>query len=229
MNATTGNHQLDDLVTFYMRELDDRKSIFDVWERGEAYGDSVTPATWSPEYRRWIGQLLVDALDGDPAGVLSLGSGNAAVEADLVAAGHRVLAVDALPRAVELATAKGVPAVCADLTRWAPEDDFAVVYLDGVLGHLHASGAVGPVLARVHDWLDRAERPGTLVVSNDGPPSDAAACPAPGVNGFHWLSVDYLVDAAYAAGFASATGLTYRYHRPISGERIRSVAVARAR
>ncbi|GAA3776617.1 hypothetical protein GCM10022225_75710 [Plantactinospora mayteni] len=229
MKTTAGQDQLDDLVAFYMRELGDRESIFDVWERGEAYGDSVTPATWSPEYRRWIGQILVEALDGDPAGLLSLGSGNAAVEADLVAAGHRVLAVDALPRAVELATAKGVPAVCADLTRWVPEDDFAAVYLDGVLGHLHASDAVAPVLARVHDWLDRTGQPGTLVVSNDSPASGTATCPAPGVNGFHWLSLDYLVDAAYAAGFASVTGLTYRYHRPISGERTRSVAVARAR
>ncbi|MGW4464801.1 methyltransferase domain-containing protein [Micromonospora sp. NPDC004704] len=229
MNITTGNRQLDDLTAFYMDGAGDRESVFDVWERGEAHGDSVTPATWSPEYRRWIGQILVDTINGDPAGLLSLGCGNAAVEADLVAAGHRILAVDALPRAVELAAAKGVPAICADLTNWAPEEEFAVVYMDGVLGHLHASGAVAPILSRIHDWLDRDKRPGTLVISNDGPPSDEAASPAPGVNGFHWLSVGYLVDAATAAGFASVTAMTYRYRRPVSGERIRSVAVARAR
>lgn len=229
MNTTADGRQLDDLTAFYEREIHGEETIFDVWERGEAYGDSVTPATFSPPYRRWIRDLLIEELNGDTSGVLSLGCGNASVEAELVAAGHRVLAVDAMPQAVALAQGKGVPVVCADLNTWTPDDEFAVVYMDGVLGHLHASKGVPAILSRIHEWLSRTGRPGTLVLSNDGPPSEADASPAPGVNGFHWLSVRYLTDAASSAGFASVTGRVYRYHRPLSGERLRSVVVARTR
>jgi SAM-dependent methyltransferase len=222
VSATTGNPQLDDLAAFYQRRVDGQETIFDVWEKGEAHGDSVTPATWSPEYRHWITGLIAEELDGDRTGVLSLGCGNAAVEAELIAAGHRVLAVDAMPRAVALARAKGVPAIRADLTTFTPDEDYSVVYLDGVLGHLHGSHDVPAVLTRIREWPPTA----ALILSNDGPPSGDSA-PAPGVNGFHWLSVRYLTDVVTEAGFTSVTGHTYSYHRPISGERVRSVVVAR--
>lgn len=222
MSETTGNPQLKDLAAFYQREIDGQETIFDVWERGEAYGDSVTPATWSRQYRHWMTGLITKELDSGRTGVLSLGCGNAAVEADLVAAGHRVLAVDAMPRAVTLAREKGVPAVRADLTTFTPDQDYAVVYLDGVLGHLHGSHDVPAVLTRIRGWLPT----GTLILSNDGPPTGDSA-PAPGVNGFHWLSVRYLTDVVTDAGFTSVTSRTYRYQRPLSGERVRSVVVAR--
>ncbi|MEU3495160.1 methyltransferase domain-containing protein [Kitasatospora cineracea] len=226
LDTAVANAQLDDLVDFYLPQSADEPSLFEIWERGEARGDSVTPSTFSPEYRSWMRDLLVGELrrQEDPA-LLSLGSGNAAVESDVQRQGYRVLAVDAMAEAVAIARGKGLEAVRADITTWTPEGRWPVVYMDGLLGHLLVDGQL-PVLARIHGWL-AAGGHGTLVASNDSTRNGEGVQKAPGVTGFHWLSEEYLREQALAAGFTDVRVETFHYSRPLSGDRARSVIVAR--
>lgn len=232
----TGPAQLRDLAAFYSRRENGESSLFEIWERGEARGDSVTPSTYCAGYRRWMRDKLVEMLDGqEAAGLLSLGSGNAAVESEVHGKGYRVLCVDAMPEAVDLARAKGMEAVQADIADWAPAEPWLVIYMDGLLGHLYtAPDGIVPVLRRVRSWLagpcspGRGPGGGTLVASNDSTRNGGPAQPAPGVTGFHWLSGRYLRDQALRAGFARASVETFTYERPLSGRRARSVLIAHA-
>jgi hypothetical protein len=232
---STASEQLRELAAFYTGRGDGESTLFEIWERGEARGDSVTPSTYCAEYRRWMRDKLVEVLDEHgAAGLLSLGSGNAAVESEVHGKGYRVLCVDVVQQAVDLARAKGLEAVRADVTRWAPAEPWPVIYMDGVLGHLYtAADGILPVLGRVRSWLTGPGSPaggrgGSLVASNDSPRNGGPAQPAPGVAAFHWLSGAYLRDQALRAGFVSASVQTYVYERPLSGRRARSVLVARA-
>jgi SAM-dependent methyltransferase len=218
------NH--DDLVNFYRG--DDGRSIFDVWEDGGSRGDSVTPSTYSQEYRDWMCNLLVSELKRNGGGLLSLGCGNAAVEAQVAQKGFQVLAVDAMDEAVNLARAKGLDAVRADIYQWQPDKPWTVIYIDGVLGHLYSTDdGLLSVLTRIRSWL--SPQPGsasdraTLVASNDAPNNGEGVQKAPGVNGFHWLSADYLRDQTRAGGFDPVESQEFSYSRPISGLRTRAV------
>lgn len=220
---------LKQLRRFYLTTTDHDENLFDTWERGDARGDSVTPSTYSAEYRRWMTELLLEHLRVQPGGMISVGSGNATVESEIVRAGHRVLAVDVIPEAVELARSKGVEAVVADVHGWSPPaDTWTLVYADGVMGHLYTPGGADhlPVLERVWSWL--APCNGVLVISNDQPPGVAEVQPAPGVPGFFWLSGDFLCKQAEAAGFQDLSATTFVYQRPLSGARERAVLTARA-
>ena len=126
----------------YLQKSDnnnDEPSIFHVWERGAGRGNVTTPATSSEPYRQWMTGLLRGLLaESQNPGLLSVGCGNGMVEAGLVADGFRVLGVDPMEPAVELAKAKGVDVVCADALNWTPPPGpWSVVYADGSLGHLY--------------------------------------------------------------------------------------------
>ncbi|MFF7457927.1 class I SAM-dependent methyltransferase [Kitasatospora sp. NPDC008115] len=225
-NAQAGNY--DDLVKFYRGGDRAEPSIFEVWEDGGSRGDSVTPSTFSSEYRDWMCDKLVAELGRNGGGLLSLGAGNAAVEAQVAAKGFRVLALDAMEEAVELARRKGLEAVRADIYQWEPEESWSVIYIDGVLGHLHRDqGGLVPVLTRIRSWL--TPQPGSpsgraaLIASNDAPKVGADVQKAPGVNGFHWLAGDYMRAQAVKSGFDSAVAEEFRYQRPVSGERTRAI------
>jgi SAM-dependent methyltransferase len=219
---------IEQMRQFYLGVTNHSESLFDTWERGAARGDSVTPSTYSPEYRQWMCELLLEQLRAKPGGMISIGSGNATVEAAIAQAGHRVLAVDVIPEAVELARRKGVEAVLADVHHWSPPaGTWTVVYADGVMGHLYEPQArLQPVLTRVRSWLGIHR--GSLVVSNDRPRGLADVQPAPGVPGFYWLSEDFLRKEADAAGFGDLSSAVFPYQRPLSGTRERAILTARA-
>lgn len=217
-----------DLTSFYVDQNRGRGSLFDVWENGGSRGDSVTPSTYSAAYRTWMTDTLTTGLELNGGALLSLGCGNAAVEAEVVRRGHRVVAIDAMPEAVRLARRKGVEAVQADILQWEPTEPHALAYVDGVLGHLYdGERGLVPVLSRIRSWL--APRAGSasgvaaLVASNDAPQDGVVAQKAPGVDGFYWLSADYIRRQSLAAGFDEAETGEFRYDRPLSGARIRSI------
>jgi SAM-dependent methyltransferase len=216
------------LRRFYLDPQGYGESLFATWERGEARGDSVTPSTFSAEYRTWMYGILLGYLDERPGGLISVGSGNAAIEARLVRSGHRVLAVDVFEEAVELARRKGIEAVQADVRDWSPPaGPWSVVYADGVMGHLHdPDEGLLPVLDELRSWL--APSAGVLVISNDRPKDVADVEPAPGVPGFYWLSEEYLRKQAAAVGFEELACTTFAYQRPLSGIRERAVLAVRA-
>ncbi|WP_432925474.1 class I SAM-dependent methyltransferase [Microbispora sp. CA-135349] len=214
---------------FYLRRDPAGGTVFDVWERGEAVGDSITPSTYDNGYRAWMGFLLHSQL-GRPGEhtLISVGCGNAMIESELVRRGHGVTAVDVLPQAVSLAQAKGVPAVCADVMTWTPSAPGPlIVYADGLLGHLYSTENHSlPILDVIHRWL--AERPGSaLIISNDESHDELPVEPARGVPGFHWFSAGYLQEQCGRAGFTDVDHIRYTYQRPLSGPRHRVVLMAR--
>lgn len=216
------------LEAFYLASPADAPSVFHVWENGGAVGDSVTPSTYSPPYRLWMTELLRKLLDQDahPA-LLSVGCGNAVVEASITAAGYRVLGVDAVGEAVELARAKGVDAVCADVLTWTPPAGrWTVIYADGLLGHLHDPvHRLQSVLGRFRSWLAPG---GMLVVSNDGPRTADDIESHPTVPGFVWMSPGYLRRQLQAAQFQEVADTLFSYERPVSGARDRVIVTGAA-
>lgn len=174
--------------------------------------------------------MIVAELDRNGGGLLSLGCGNAAVEAEVIRRGHDVVAIDAMEVAVQMARLKNVDAVCADIYQWDPQRTWAVAYIDGVLGHRFDSmvGLV-PVLSRIRTWLapnaDSASGVATLIASNDAPKDGSDVQSAPGVNGFHWLSAPYIGNQESLSGYSDVRLDVYRYRRPVSGERSRSIVI----
>src|SRR5258708_37876596 len=112
------------------------ETIFKIWERGEAFNDSITPSTYVPEYRSHI-VLKVQGLTAETSTILSLGCGNGFVEGDLVANGRKGQAFDCLEEAVELTKAKGVDAFVPDLLPREPRQvgGVGVGHGDARLGH----------------------------------------------------------------------------------------------
>lgn len=216
----------EDLQAYYVEA--EEESIFEKWERGEARGDSTTPSVCSPEYRAWMLDRLREAMGGDTEKrLLSIGAGNAMVERTLCREGYHVLAVDALMEAVEIAARNGVPSICRDIRSWDPPDRFDVVYADGLLGHLYDEfGGCQAIWRRVRGWLSGHE--GTVIVSNDVPPGSDPVKPAPGVNGFHWLSTDWISEMLVEAGYTPTLSTEFVYERPLSGPRRRAIIVATA-
>ncbi len=220
---------IEALRAFYLGAAEGAESRFHIWDRGGAVGDSVTPSTYSKPYQLWMNDLLRKFLDdGDTPGLLSVGCGNAIIEADLVAAGYRVLGVDAIEQAVALARGRGVNAVCADVLSWTPPDSgqWNVIYADGILGHIfdQAQG-VRNVLARFRSWLPDGK--GVLVMSNDEPRTEADVQAHSEVPGFSWLSGPYLHAQAEAAGFQDVWTTWFTYKRPLTGSRERVIVTAR--
>lgn len=220
---------LDELRTFYRPKALGERSLFDVWEYGDAWGDSITPAAYSAAYREWLLSRIRSLLERRRTPrVLSVGCGNAFVERELQCDGYAVLAIDVLPDAVALARRNGVNAVVADATSWEPpEEGWDMVYADGLLGHLYdePDGCV-PILRQFRSWL--RPRAGVLLVSNDAPPGRAAEAPAIGVPGFRWLSGPLLSRQIRAAGFELISSEEFVYERPLSGRRRRAVLTATA-
>ena len=218
---------VDELREFYLCDGGHELSLFDIWEGGAANGDSVTPSTYSEPYRTWMISFLCGLLaDAPTRTLLSVGCGNASVEAGVARAGYEVLCVDVLEPAVQIARRKGLDAVVADVHTWNPEPDrWGVVYADGLLGHLYdPDDGLLPVLKHLHGWL--APGPGVLVVSNDAVRERQDVQAAPGVP-FFWLSAAYLMEQTGAAGFSDVSATTYTYTRPLSGPRDRTVMTAR--
>ena len=221
---------LEELRSFYLDDALHGRSLFDIWERGEAWGDSVTPSTYSPAYREWmLAKLEACLADSGGDSVLGVGCGNAIIEAELERRGRSVLAIDVLPEAVEIARDKGVDAVVADATTWdPPHRNWHVVYTDGLLGHLYdAETECHTILKRLHSWVE--PRRGRLVVSNDAALDSDGVQSAAGVAGFHWLSTRYISGRLRSAGYEICQADEFIYHRPLSGPRRRAIVTARPR
>lgn len=214
---------------FYLHDNGDQPSIYHIWESGDGRGDVTTPAQSSPAYRQWMGDLLRGFLAESPdPGLLSLGCGNAMIEAGIAADGFRVLGVDAMEHAVELAAARGVNAVCADVFSWTPPPGpWTVLYADGILGHLYdAAVGVRNVLKRFQSWMAEGD---VLVISNDPPRIHAELQENPNMPpGYFWFSQSYLHRQVEECGFRDVTSTLFTYEKPLSGPRDRVIVTARA-
>jgi SAM-dependent methyltransferase len=214
---------------YYLHESDNNgePSIYHIWERGAGRGNATTPATSSEPYREWMTNLLRGLLaESRNPGLLSVGCGNAMVEAGLVADGFRVLGVDPMEPAVELAKAKGVDVVCADALNWTPPPGpWSVVYADGSLGHLYdPDTGVRPVLDRFKSWLPEG---GVLVLSVDPPwEGDAGVSKHPDLR-YYFLPQPYLHRQVEECGFRDVGSTIFVFEKPITGPRDRLVVTGR--
>jgi len=204
------------------------QSIYEIWEAGGAFNDSVTPSTYCAEYRSHM-VLKIASLLGERGRVFSIGCGNGFVEADLVSRGIAVEAIDCNDEAVVLAASKGVGAFRADYFSLPPSSlsDFDVVYADGLLGHVYHSEMQ---LEPFFEALSRLRpRPGSwLVFSNDAPLlPEVEVMPHARVSGFWLLSRRYLERTLQRLGFEPSESYHFPYVRPVSGLRNRTICIAR--
>lgn len=212
---------------YYLIEREQHRNIYEIWETGGAFNDSVTPSTWCEEYRHWVVNQLEEQLGYDTSkNIISIGCGNAFVEQDLVQKGYSVLAMDINESAVQLAQDKGVPALVADIYDWKPEGtNVDLIYCDGVLGHLYEEEAqCRHALARLRSWLRPGE--GILLISNDASKDGREVADAPGVKGFYHFSEGFVVSELIGTGFDILHTTSYVYERPLSGARRRLVVAA---
>jgi len=204
------------------------KSIYEIWENGGAFNDSITPSCYVPEYRSHI-VLKILSLTPDKGNVLSLGCGNGFVEADLVRQGRGVRAIDCNAEAVGLARKKGVEAVVADFFMLQQDDNVTnsdVVYADGLLGHVFdPEHEIEPALSKIESLN---LKPGALLIFSNDAPGDSAVAFAPHerVEGFWFLSKDYLRKSLASFGFRPVESYYFPYIRPISGMRNRTICIA---
>jgi hypothetical protein len=227
--APATNLARDTLRDFYCRPVGETAlNRYEVWERGGAVGDSVTPSSYCPEYRMHMA-LKILSLPRPHERVFSIGCGNAFVEADLQTRGLPVQAIDCIEEAVALAAAKGVDAFTADFHALPPGHlaHFGVVYADGLLGHLYHPEAG---LSRFFETLTALKPPpgSWLVLSNDAPAQPGAGVTPHGkVPGFWLFSPEYLRDVAQRFGYTVVEAYSFPYERPLSGLRNRTICVAR--
>jgi hypothetical protein len=216
------------LRDFYCRPVGETTlNRYEIWERGEAVGDSVTPSIWCPEYRMHM-VLKILSLPKPHERMFSIGCGNAFVEGDLHARGLPVQAIDCNEEAIALAASKGVDAFTADYYALRPGHlaDFGVVYADGLIGHLYHPDT--GLTAFFETLLALKPAPGSwLVLSNDAPAQPDVGVTAHGkVQGF-WFSPEYLRDTAQRFGYTVIESYSFPYERPVSGLRNRTICVAR--
>ncbi|WP_069768154.1 MULTISPECIES: bifunctional 2-polyprenyl-6-hydroxyphenol methylase/3-demethylubiquinol 3-O-methyltransferase UbiG [unclassified Streptomyces] len=228
----TGTRQdLDSVRDYYTtrRAVEDGEAtIYAIWERGEAFNDSVTPSTYVPEYRSHMALKLL-SLTQDGARVFSLGCGNAAVEGVVAGLNRVVRGIDFNEEAVGLARDKGVDAFTADYFSLLPSDveGTDLIYADGFFGHLFdEKREIGPALDKLASLKPKSGS--YLVVSNDAPADpDAPFAPHERVQDFWFLSKDYLQNRLADIGCTPVESYYFPYLRPLSGMRNRTVCVAR--
>lgn len=228
--AAAANPARDALHDFYCRPVGDTAlNRYEIWERGGAVGDSVTPSIYCPEYRMHMVLKILSLAKPDER-VFSIGCGNAFVEADVQARGLHVQAIDCNDEAVALAASKGVEAFTADYYALPRGHlaDFGVVYADGLIGHLYDSETGLTTFFETLHALKPA--PGTwLVLSNDAPADPSVGVAPHGkVQGFWLFSPEYLRDTAQRFGYTVIEAYSFPYERPLSGLRNRTICVARA-
>jgi predicted TPR repeat methyltransferase len=214
---------------YYLTKRELNKNIYHIWEGGRAFNDSVTPATWCDDYRKWIIEFIERQVEHDVSKqILSIGCGNAFVERELCQKGYPLFSIDINETAVQLAISKGVPAQVADVYTWEPEQkNLDLIYCDGVLGHFYLEDSeCQKVLLRLKGWLKA--NVGTIVISNDASKNGQAVSPAPSVKGFYHFSEEWVTSQLKSAGFKLIEVTSYAYDRPLSGRRDRLVIGAGA-
>ena len=196
-----------------------RKNRFDIWEERKAYGDSVTPSTYSKKYCNKVVNKIYDSLKNTSKRILSIGCGNAFIEQGLLNKGCDVLATDISDYALKLAKKKGLRTLELDATKkdWQlPDKSFDLVLFEGVVGHLIKKGSF-------HNSINEARRvldtDGKIIVINDVPKNTSLKIQKHNdktIN-FYWVSKDQIKDTIMESGFSRINADCIEYKRPQSG------------
>lgn len=223
---------IDKLVREYYRtkhyDNGEKLSIYEIWEKGGALNDSVTPSTFSRDYRAHVlSQILEVTHENDI--IFSIGCGNGFIEGDLVSNNRTVRAIDCIEKAVELSRAKGVDAYLENFYNLEKSefDCISLIYADGLIGHLYEEDS--QLFTFFHKLGNLRLRSGTyLFLSNDSPSNQGDQyAPHDKVPGFWFISKEYLSECLVEYGFEVLDSYYYRYSRPISGLRNRTICLAK--
>ncbi len=221
------NENINDWYSTRHSYRGEEKSVYEIWEQGGAFNDSVTPSTYCKFYQNHILMKLM-GLARDKKNIFSIGCGNAVIEAELVKCGKNVLAIDCNDEAVALARGKGVSAHREDF--YLADDsylyDSQIIYADGVLGHLFDADIQ---LAEFEQRISSSIiRPGTIIfISNDSPSDTSLAFQKHNtLNTFWLLSPHYLENRLKTCGFDVTEKYHFPYQRPMSGVRNRTICIA---
>lgn len=208
-----------------------REGRFASWEEGRPCGDSVTPATCVPDYRRFLGGVFARVSPiASGIKVLSLGSGNCVFEEQLKKDGYEVVCSDALPESGAYAQKKGLKFVQANVLDQEAVSKLGpisadIVYADGVIGHIIAElGNGGEYFLEFCNKLLRAG--GSVVISNDASPVGVQMRHEL-LNNFTYIVPADLQRAACDLGYVDIKCENYEYHRPESGPRNRLIFTAK--
>jgi hypothetical protein len=227
IETTTAVQVTDDYYSKRRTVNGESLSVYQIWERGEAFNDSITPSTYCREYQSHI-RLKIERLTGTNDRIFSIGCGNATIEGALTSTGRSVSAIDCNLEAVALAISKGVAATHGDFLQMPAGglSSFDLVYADGLVGHLcNATSGLAPFLAGVE--RARLRTTAKLLISNDAPRTRGAALePHSSVSGFWLVAHDHLAHRLREIGFDILETYTFPYHRPQSGLRDRSICIA---
>nr|ULG19786.1 hypothetical protein 49p1_00068 [Yersinia frederiksenii] len=204
-------------------------NLYELWEKGIPFGDSITPSGFSPQYISRIMEIITANTPGG-ARVVSLGSGNGFIEARLVEAGYEVLCIDYNEEAVAITTKKGLRSICADFYDLTPRifNDVVTIYADGFFGHLcdDNCGLERPLNHIKSMCLGNDAK---IIVSNDAPLTEGLDVePHGSVPNFSYLSPQYLSAQFKSIDFKELQSETFEYNRPLSGVRKRTIYVGKA-
>ncbi|PMR78720.1 class I SAM-dependent methyltransferase [Billgrantia endophytica] len=211
--------------TFYKSSCKcENKSVFQIWEEGAAYKDSITPSVHVWHYRDHIlRQIIGHATEGKS--ILSLGCGNGFVEGLLVDMGYKVNAIDLHDEAVKFSREKGVNAVVRNFYDLGRSDIKGVgcIYADGFIGHLYnEKKKISPFLDHLEYVI--GDKDIYCVLSNDAPLDLTLEVQRhEAVPDFWYISIEYLTDVLKKRGFEAISSQYYFYDRPISGTRRRMI------
>jgi len=181
-------------------EPPDGPSLYDEWESGSVCSLPPPLSVRSESYRRFIA-TTIQALADHRASLLSIGSGNGFVEAQLKSQGWNVLATDCKNSALRSCANKGLRTRRFCLLEDHAFAQFDLIYCDGVFGHLWQPGVNCLAAWKAMAQLGHA---GSLaVISNDLADDDIA--PSLAVRGSPEASF-YRPIAGSLAAEASSTG-----------------------
>ncbi|TDR74644.1 class I SAM-dependent methyltransferase [Photobacterium lutimaris] len=212
-------------VNYYTAKDSNGESIYDVWERGGALGNSITPSTYDEKYRNWMLNLILNRSKiTNRLKILSLGCGNASIEELLVKAGHQVTAFDINEEAVQYAKSKGVDAMVCNLNEWDPiKESYDLVYCDGILGHL--LDPINGFETLFNKILTSLKFGGMVMISNDASELSQDIQIHPDLPSFYWFSDSYLKNQLEGSNFTGIETLSYLYNRPLTGKKNRLIAL----
>ncbi|MDA9823617.1 class I SAM-dependent methyltransferase [Paracoccaceae bacterium] len=207
--------------------LDEKETIYDVWERGGAVNDSITPSTYSEDYRQHMG-LKLKSIAPIGSNIVSLGSGNAFVESDLQTDGRQLKVIDINERAVQLARDKGLNAYCGDFYELESGSfsSYDVIYADGFIDHLFTEDG------KLENFFNKLKslhlKSGAWVVISNDPPRtrETSVAKHETVPDFFFVGADMVASQLVEHGFILREKYYFPYFRPQSGLRDRTVCIA---
>ena len=214
--------KLEKVRQFYEGKIKNRtQSRFQIWERGEAVGPSMTPSTMHQDYRDKLVSILDDlASHTSGSRILSIGCGNGFVERDLLKLGYQVLATDVCKEALELAEAKGLNTMYLNATEGISciDEAFDLIFFDGVIGHLFDdSGSVDYIFQELHRVLS----PQGVVLIGNGIPDNAENIWHLDRADYFYTSQAFLESRLKDSGFEAIQSILVVYQIPEVGIRTR--------